>query len=125
MNTVYASGATDIPAGKKEGDKRTLSDIADKDYSVAGEGSAAQAFIALATYFVDPDDEDSLAGNQGICGFSTDQPATGGYATVAFNAARDTIQVTPTKPGMFTLTVTCTDGKMESVMDSVMVTIRQ
>ena len=67
-----------------------------------------------------------LNGNNGICEFSTDQPAgTGAYATVAFNAARDTIQVDPLKRGMFTLTVTCTDGKMESVTDSVMVTIRQ
>ena len=126
MNTTYATGDTDIPAGKKVGDKRTLSDIVDKDYSVAGQSANPNDFITLATYFVDPDTEDSLAGNEGICGFSTNQPSgTGAYATVAFNAARDTIQVTPTKPGTFTLTVTCTDSKMESVMDSVMVTIRQ
>ena len=39
--------------------------------------------------------------------------------------ARDNIGVVPKKPGTFQLSVTCTDGKMESLTDQVTVTIRQ
>jgi hypothetical protein len=126
MHMLYESGGN-IPTGKKVGDPVELSDIADKDLSVSAEGTNGDPdFIVLATYFEDPDTEDNLAGANGICSFATDQPTgTAAYATVAFNVGRDEIGVTPLKPGSFVLSVTCTDGKMESLTDQVTVTIRQ
>ena len=126
MHQVYDTDDT-IPTGKKVGDPVELSDIADKDLSVSVEGDAGDPdFIVLATYFEDPDDEDLLDMANGICSFSTDQPAgDAAYAEVKFSDNRSNIGVTPKKPGTFQLSVTCTDGKMESVTDQVMVTIRQ
>jgi hypothetical protein len=129
MHPVYTSSDT-IPTGKKEGDKRMLADIADKTFSVSADTpsgeDAVNEFIGLTMYFADPDTEDSITGANGICDFSTDQPTgDGAYALVKFNDDRDNIGVRPLKSGTFQLTVTCTDGKKESLTDSVTVTIRQ
>ena len=125
MHQTYAANA-DTPTGKKAGDPVELSDIADKDISVSAEMAGVLDFIVLATYFVDPDAEDLLAGANGICSFATDQPTgDAAYATVAFNDQRTNIGVMPLKPGMFQLTVICEDGKDESVTDQVTVEIRQ
>ena len=122
MLQAYEATDADIPTGKKAGDKRALADIADKDFTVTNHSSATD-FIVLATWFEDPDTEDSLAGADGICDFAT-APADQKYATVAFNTGRDTVTIAALKPGAFDIVVTCTDGKDESVSDRVMVTIR-
>ena len=126
VHPEYQTGSTP-PAGKKVGDPVQMSDIADKDLSVAAESTGNASFIVLATYFADADTtEDPIGGANGICSYSTNQPTgDAAYATVAFNAARTEIGVTPLKPGTFTLTVTCTDNKMESLTDQVTITIRQ
>ena len=126
MHPVY--GPTGAPDGKKEGDPVELSDIVDKDLSVSVEGTDGDVdFIVLATYFMDADTaEDPIATAEGICSFATDQPAgDAAYATVKFNDQRTNIGVVPLKPGTFQLSVTCEDGKKESLTDQVMVTIRQ
>jgi hypothetical protein len=130
MHPVYATtGNVIIPTGKKAGDPVELSDIADKDLSVSVEGGTAdEDFIELTTYFTDPDtNEDPLAGPEGICSFATDQPTgdDAAYAEVAFFMNRANIGVKPVKPGSFVLSVTCTDGKDESLTDQLTVTIRQ
>ena len=125
-NTVWDA---DPPTGKAVGDKRTLSDIVDKTFSVGSQGNEAQNFITLITYFMDADGTmvDPIIGDDGICNFNAEQPSGDDdeYAAVAFDMDRATITITPKKPGTIQLSVTCTDGKEESVTDSVTVTIRQ
>ena len=120
---AYVAADTDIPDGKKAGDKRALEDISDKDFTVTDAPADGADFITLATWFEDPDDEDTFAGAAGICDFAT-APADQKYATVAFKTGREIITVKALKPGSFDIIVTCTDGKDESVSDQVTVTIR-
>ncbi len=128
MHTTYAdvtspvAGLT-VPAGVSNGDPIKLAHITNKTYSVAGE-AAANEFITLATFFVDPDTEDSIGGDEHICSFST-SPADQEFAEVAFDEPVAVITVEPAAPGMFDLSVTCTDHVGETVTDSVTVTILQ
>jgi hypothetical protein len=111
------------PAGASDGDNIMLAHITDKTYSAAGEDMANE-FITLATFFEDPDQEDSIEGDDHICSFST-SPADQKFATVAFNDSVTIITVNPDAPGMFDLSVTCTDHVGETLTDTVKVTILQ
>ena len=112
--------AAALRAGKKVGDKKALADIADKTFNV---GEMDAMFIELATYFVDPDEEDPVTTEEGICDFVT-VPADQKNAEVTFNDARAIIQIDALKRGSVEVVVTCTDGKEESVTDRVTATIR-
>jgi hypothetical protein len=128
MNAVYdvdspPTGGVTIPEGAKAGDPVKLEWITDKTFSIAVDG-ADNDFIALGTFFVDPDSEDSITGGDHICHAST-SPAGQGFGTVAFNTDATNIQVSAKKPGMFDLIVTCTDTLGEMLTDRVEVTIIQ
>ena len=128
MLDTYETNGDPLPAGKAVGDKKALADIAiaDKTFNVGedgGEDKMAEDFIALATYFVDPDDEDVFTGSEGICDFVT-VPADQKNAKVTFDMPREKIQITALKRGSVEVVVTCTDGKEESVTDRVTATIR-
>jgi hypothetical protein len=114
-----------IPEGAKIGDKIMLAHITDKQFSVAGDtDAAAWAFITLATFFEDLDDEDSIIGDDRICAFDT-SPADQKFAAVSFNVAGTIVQVAAKMRGKFALSVTCTDHLGEMVTDMVEVTIIQ
>lgn len=123
MHHTYATSALTAPTGKADTDMAVLADLATKSFSIAVTSGTAGTLLTLAQHFTDPDDEDVLSDallTNGSCDVTT---SSSEYATVAFSATRDTITIVGKKPGSFDVEVTCTDTKMESLSDSVTVSI--
>ena len=124
VHRLYSeSESPEPPTGRKDTDKAVLADLATTTFSIATTTVTAETLLTLDGHFVDNDaldvlNDDNIA--NGVCNF-TDR--SGDKATVAFNSDRTAITIVGEEQGSFDVTVTCTDTKKESLVDSVTVTI--
>ena len=119
---TYAASALSPPTGKMDTDKAVLADLAVTTFSIASTATATEV-LTLAEHFGDADTEDNLTDadlTNGVCNFTT---TSDDYATVTFSTNRADIELVGEEQGEFDLIVTCTDTKMESLVDRVTITI--